>query len=510
MLQPRQRRARQPDDPAVTGSRSRVTSHVISLRRLLASGFSAGVVLGVVALAGCSGSPSGPATAFGAAAKLTFVVQPSDAIVGAADTPAVQVAIQDARGNTVTTATTSITLGIGTNPGTGTLSGTTTVAAINGVATFANMRVNTLGAGYTLTASAATLTGATSHSFNIVTASACPAPAPQPTPASASSWQWTNLGEPFDESDLQSVRVDPEDNDVLYVGGGKGLFVSRDAGQTWTKAVIGNFLNIAVEFAPGHSCTVYAVTYIANADRSTVIRSTDRGQTWATVLRAASALSSLHAGRERPGLILAGSRIAGDRTLLDGFYRSEDGGDTWSFQQVDGGSRGLIFWAIEEDATGFIYSGSEIYNHPQPYHPQLFRSIDRGLTWQDATGVIPWHVDAIQTHPSASKVYALTEGAGLYVSTDAGGSWRLTNAVGPELDLLLDPLTPTRLFGGEVFSLPSYQGGAFASTDSGETFHGIGLTGITVAGLALAQSSTVLYAVGYQSGVWRAIVPDQP
>ena len=231
MLQPRQRRARQPDDPAVTGSRSRVTSHVISLRRLLASGFSAGVVLGVVALAGCSGSPSGPATAFGAAAKLTFVVQPSDAIVGAADTPAVQVAIQDARGNTVTTATTSITLGIGTNPGTGTLSGTTTVAAINGVATFANMRVNTLGAGYTLTASAATLTGATSHSFNIVTASACPAPAPQPTPASASSWQWTNLGEPFDESDLQSVRVDPEDNDVLYVGGGKGLFVSRDAGH---------------------------------------------------------------------------------------------------------------------------------------------------------------------------------------------------------------------------------------------------------------------------------------
>src|SRR5437773_1895672 len=102
----------------------------------------------------------------GAAAKLVFTVQPSDAVAGAASTPAVQVAVQDAQGNTVTTATTSITVAIGTNPASGTLSGTTTVAAVNGVATFANMSIDTRGTGYTLTASATTLTGATSNSFN--------------------------------------------------------------------------------------------------------------------------------------------------------------------------------------------------------------------------------------------------------------------------------------------------------------------------------------------------------
>src|SRR5438309_1678695 len=103
----------------------------------------------------------------GAAAKLVFTVQPSNAVAGAASTPALQVTVQDAQGNTVTTATTSITVAIGTNPASGTLSGTTIVAAVNGVATFSTLSLNTAGSGYTLTASATGLTGATSTAFNI-------------------------------------------------------------------------------------------------------------------------------------------------------------------------------------------------------------------------------------------------------------------------------------------------------------------------------------------------------
>src|SRR6185437_10098239 len=56
---------------------------------------------------------------------------------------------------------------IGTNPGSGTLSGTTTVAAVNGVATFAGLSIDKSGNGYTLTASDGALAGATSNTFNI-------------------------------------------------------------------------------------------------------------------------------------------------------------------------------------------------------------------------------------------------------------------------------------------------------------------------------------------------------
>ena len=102
----------------------------------------------------------------GAPATLAFVVQPSG-VAGAVITPAVQVAVQDAFGNTVTGATDAVTLALAAKPGGGTLLGTMTVAATQGVATFSDLWVDHSGSGYTLSASAAGLSGATSAPFDV-------------------------------------------------------------------------------------------------------------------------------------------------------------------------------------------------------------------------------------------------------------------------------------------------------------------------------------------------------
>lgn len=116
-------------------------------------------------LAGAASTPF--AVVAGPASRLVFTVQPLSAIPGAVIAPAVAVAIQDPFGNLVTIATNSITVAIGTNAVSGTLSGTTTVAAVNGVATFSNLSINNVGAGYTLTATAANLPPGTSAAFSI-------------------------------------------------------------------------------------------------------------------------------------------------------------------------------------------------------------------------------------------------------------------------------------------------------------------------------------------------------
>ncbi len=103
----------------------------------------------------------------GPPAKLAFTVQPTNVVSAVAITPAVQVSIQDAQGNLVPTATNAVTIAIGTNPGTGTLSGTATVTASGGVATFSNLSIDKTGTGYTLAASSGVLTGATSNTFNV-------------------------------------------------------------------------------------------------------------------------------------------------------------------------------------------------------------------------------------------------------------------------------------------------------------------------------------------------------
>lgn len=122
-----------------------------------------------------SGLPSVPFSAnaqAGAATKLAYTQVPVNTGAGSTITPAVRVAVQDAAGNTVTSATDAVTLAIGTNPSGGILSGTLTVNAVNGVAVFSNLSIDKPGNDYTLTASAGGLTGATSPAFDILTGSA--------------------------------------------------------------------------------------------------------------------------------------------------------------------------------------------------------------------------------------------------------------------------------------------------------------------------------------------------
>ena len=99
-----------------------------------------------------------------------FTVQPSTTMPLLAITPAVKVTALDAFDNPVSSFTGSVTIRIGNNGGTlmsGTLSGTTTVTAVNGVATFADLSIDQLGNGYTLQVTTSGVTGAESQPFNI-------------------------------------------------------------------------------------------------------------------------------------------------------------------------------------------------------------------------------------------------------------------------------------------------------------------------------------------------------
>src|SRR5205085_2676219 len=101
--------------------------------------------------------------------KLGFVGSPGNAPVGST-IPSVKVAVQDANGVTVTDANNAVTIQISANPcGTGTLSGTLTVNAVNGIATFNDLSIDVACNGYTLVASSTSpaLISQPSNPFNI-------------------------------------------------------------------------------------------------------------------------------------------------------------------------------------------------------------------------------------------------------------------------------------------------------------------------------------------------------
>ena len=144
--------------------------------------------IGYTLNASATGLTSVVSTAFNVilpANNLAFLVQPTSTNAGASIIPSVQVAVEDTNGRVVPGATNSITIAIGNNPSSGTLGGTATATPVNGVATFPNLTISAGGSGYTLTASSAGLTGATSAPFNVLTAAAKLAFITQPSAAIA-------------------------------------------------------------------------------------------------------------------------------------------------------------------------------------------------------------------------------------------------------------------------------------------------------------------------------------
>jgi|GEM_PF-1695925 len=103
-----------------------------------------------------------------AASQLKFSAQPADATAGDTISPDVTVTVEDQFGNTVLTDTSDVTLAL---TGGGTLSGTLTQPASAGVATFNDLSVDAAGS-HTLMATDDSLTGDTSHTFNITAGAA--------------------------------------------------------------------------------------------------------------------------------------------------------------------------------------------------------------------------------------------------------------------------------------------------------------------------------------------------
>jgi hypothetical protein len=101
----------------------------------------------------------------GAANKAMITTQPSGAVNAIAFTTQPVIRITDSSENTITTSSSNVVASIAS--GTGTLTGTTTVAAVNGVATFTNLVITGTAGTFTLTFTPTSLTAATSSSLTL-------------------------------------------------------------------------------------------------------------------------------------------------------------------------------------------------------------------------------------------------------------------------------------------------------------------------------------------------------
>jgi photosystem II stability/assembly factor-like uncharacterized protein len=331
-------------------------------------------------------------------------------------------------------------------------------------------------------------------------AATCPFNIPVVTipPQQINGFSWGNVIRPMGDACVDNIAVEPSNASEWYVSGQNGLYRTANAGASWVKAPIAGPITALYMTHDGTAQLVYA------GAGTKLYLTRDHGQNWTNVHTFGATVRSLLAVN---GTLYVGQAWS-THAVPSGIWISNLGAGIGQFHPFGPGQTGLIVWTLSRDPlSGAIYAGTEIYDHPQPYHPPFFRSDNNGVNWTNIAGTLPWHVIASAVRPTDGWVFALTEGPGLFVSANKGMTWHpLANNPAPSDSLLMDPTKPSRLFGGRQKS-GNINGGIFVSTNAGQTFTGIGLQGATVAGLAMNGTGTRIYAAVYASGIYVSPVP---
>jgi len=257
-------------------------------------------------------------------------------------------------------------------------------------------------------------------------------------------WQRLGGGLP-DDVEVRAIALHPGDSQVIYAGTQHGPYRSTDGGEHWTALGFpdAGMTVWSLLFHPRDASALYAGTVPA-----AVYKSDDGGDTW----RRLPALSA--PGRVTMSFPTRVTRLAADPSHphelyagleVDGVQRSLDGGESWedmSHDLVKLAERPHLKSRIvsDTDIEGMMDAHALCVSSAQPgtvflaLRMGLFRSADRGTTWEDMEigrfSPLTYARDVQVSPHDARTLYAClspaarSEDGSLYRSDDLGGTWR--------------------------------------------------------------------------------------
>ena len=311
------------------------------------------------------------------------------------------------------------------------------------------------------------------------------------------SMKWRMIG-PFRAGRTVGAVGIPNQPNVFYIGvNNGGVWKTTDTGRTWKPIFddqpTGSIGDVAI--APSNPNVVYVGSGegLQRPDLSTgdgMYKSSDAGKTWTHLgLREGQQIASIAVDpkdENRVFVAVLGHPYGPNEER--GIYRSTDGGKTFQkvlYKDVDTGA-----FQVEFDPTNSNILYADLWAGRQgPWengawqgkNSGLYKSTDGGTTWKKLTKGLPTieqglgRIGFTISRSNPNRLYATVDAnqpiAGVYISDDAGESWKQTNneariwGRGSDFaELRVHPTNPDIVF---VANTASYK-----STDGGKTFTG--------------------------------------
>ncbi|MFW6136334.1 MAG: IPT/TIG domain-containing protein [Chloroflexota bacterium] len=277
---------------------------------------------------------------------------------------------------------------------------------------------------------------------------------------------WTSITSGLTDTHVTALAFRPTDALTIYAGTGSGnLFVSPDGGDSWSFVdQPTNFIQeLAVNPRGDHELWVSSCCFCTPRE---TLRSTNASLTaWTTVTDPVGSNSMQTIAF--PPDAWGGSTYSQTvfvNSCWGECHRTDDNGASWSQFGPTTGGWGLTLHPTDPDVA-----------HRSSHWEGVIKTTDGGTSWQvvneGLTAVVPEQLEIVPDRPDT--LYARTgRPEGVYKGTRGGETWRFqtisTKHPNSGLDsMLVDPVTPTRVYAGEWGMEQAY---FHIGEDSGDTW----------------------------------------
>lgn len=312
---------------------------------------------------------------------------------------------------------------------------------------------------------------------------------------------WENMGPDNIGGRVRAIAINPQNDKEIYIGAaGGGIWKTEDGGASWNHlddflpslavtSIVINHEEPSIVFAS----TGEGQTGVIGQPGEGIFRSTDAGDTWEQLAGTTNYnwINKLAIHPQDPSIIYAAYSTGPDSGPSFGgnIIRTLNGGNTWSFQLINGLSPPLTDIDISSDEPNLIIASGQ---------NTVWRSTDGGSTFVNqvsaTTGDIPSgnrRIEVAMDPANVDVVYALVHQDStstnpircrIYYSDDAGDTWTAgftdanevfsSNGFGDYSNMIwVDPKNNKSIYFGGVDLWHSIDNGVTASRISDWTYY---------------------------------------